>query len=227
MIICCLTYIHMVNKKINNIPSLSHNTNPDAACPPVIDTPAALCACKQRNNATRWASGWHLCPQGCGVGVVGVVAGGRAAASRDLPLSGKPEHLPRVTYCTLSKVGAAAARIFHTFPWENKATRNKLPETHCKHTHPHVSEQALLTYCPHTHTTFRACPLVRWSPHRYIDIIEFLICFHPEINGGKGCARLFMRSKDSSIKPERRKERAWKKKFLKTSQYTAWNVRKA
>lgn len=157
MIICCLTYIHMVKKKINNIYFLSYNTIPDAACPPVIDTLTKLRACKQR---ARCCSGprawdWDLCPQG----------GGRVTASTDLPQC-KPEHLPRVTYRTLSKV-RAAARIFHTFPWENKATRNKLPGPHCKHTP--ACEQASLTLS--THTAFLACPLVRWSPHRYISII--------------------------------------------------------
>lgn len=73
MIICCLTYIHMVNKKINNIPSLSHNTVPDAACPPVIDTLAALELQTTHTLSLRLT----FVPPGMG--------GRRATASRDLP----------------------------------------------------------------------------------------------------------------------------------------------
>lgn len=176
MIICCLTYIHMVNKKINNIYLLGCNTIPDAACPPVIDTLTTLCACKQR---ARWGSDWHLWPRG----------GGRVSARRDLPWC-KPEHLPGVANRTQSKV-RAAVRIFHTFPWENKASRNKLSVPHCKHTP--ACEQASLT--PSTHTTFG-----------YNIHYSHFTCFHSEINGKEEWTRLFMHSKDSSIKPQRGKE---------------------
>lgn len=93
----------------------------------------------------------------------------------------------------LSKV-RAAARIFHTSPWENKATRNKLPAPQCKHTHTPACEQASLP--PSTHAgTFCCRPVFRRSPHGRISTmtaVSNFICLLSELNDKEEQTCLFM-----------------------------------
>lgn len=141
--------------------------------------------------------------------------------ARRLETCHKPEHLPGVTP-PLSKV-RAAARIFHAFPGENKATGNKLPVPHCKHTHLHVNRPPSLPPSVHTRWNLLLPPIIPMEPPW--SCIHYSWRFHLFALWAK-CQRAhppIYASRASRVQTERTKEQASPKKiFLKLDKRQPW-----